>query len=137
MKEATKRMIRLYDLFNIDFMGYYFSKKTASYHHLFIGQKDGGPNTIENGVVLNKKTSHPYLHLIESKDYEIFELITKEMAEQKLKGELDMENLIRINDLLNYFEREYSSARSSRGYPLIKESYTRRLLKKWIFNRKK
>jgi len=35
-----------------------------------------------------------------------------------------------IDDILTCFEREYCGIRTKKGYPLIKEEYTRRLLKK-------
>ena len=74
-----------------------------------------------------QKTSHDYLHLIESKDYDIFLAITNEMIEENTKGYLDITNLRYINDCLSLFEREHCSDRSKKGKLLIKEDYTRRI----------
>jgi len=126
----TRLMISKFELTDIDFMGYTFDRKSASYHHLIIPRRLGGPKTIDNGAVLNGKTSHPYLHLIEGRDYEIFCLITSEMIDQNLKRKIDYENLKRIDGLLKYFEKEHCSDTNSYGEQLIREDYVKRLIKK-------
>ena len=71
-----------------DFMGYFiYTDKDLSYHHLLI------PNCLLknsyyywNGVILNSKTSHPYLHAIEQFDKDRFLAITCEMLDEKVKG---------------------------------------------------
>ena len=122
-------MISQYNLKKIDFMGYTFTRDNASYHHLIIPRRLGGPETVQNGAILNGKTSHPYLHIIERKDLDIFNLITSEMIDENIKGRLDPDNLRRINDLLNCFEREHSGDSTKKGKALIKEEYTRRFYK--------
>ena len=129
MKRITRLMIEEYNLKKIDFMGYSFTKDNASYHHLIIPRRLNGPETVQNGAILNGKTSHPYLHIIEYKDLEIFNLITSEMIDENIKGRLDPDNLRRINDLLTYFEREHSGDSTKKGKALIKEEYTRRFYK--------
>lgn len=129
MLHITKVMIHVFDIQEMDFMGYSIDKKNASYHHLIIPRRKGGPKTIDNGAVLNCRTSHPYLHVIEEKDYEIFYLITSEMIDQNIRRRLDLENIKRINELLNYFEREHCGDTNFSGEPLIRESYVRRLCK--------
>ena len=129
MKRITRLMIEEYNLKKIDFMGYSFTKDNASYHHLIIPRRLGGPETVQNGAILNGRTSHPYLHIIEYKDLDIFNLITSEMIDENIKGRLDPDNLRRINDLLTYFEREHSGDSTKKGKALIKEEYTRRFYK--------
>ena len=129
MKRITRLMIEEYNLKKIDFMGYSFTKDNASYHHLIIPRRLNGPETVQNGAILNGKTSHPYLHIIEYKDLDIFNLITSEMIDENIKGRLDPDNLRRINDLLTYFEREHSGDSTKKGKALIKEEYTRRFYK--------
>lgn len=107
----------------IDFMGYSFTKNNASYHHLIIPRRLNGPETIENGAVLNGLTSHPYLHIIESKDLEIFNLITSEMIDENIKGRIDVENIKRIHDLLIYFEKEHDHDTTKKKKLLIKRQY--------------
>lgn len=126
MKNITNIMIDLYNLKKIDFMGYTFTKNNASYHHLIIPKKLNGPETIQNGAVLNGKTSHPYLHRIQNVDIDVFNYITSEMIDENIKGHIDKENLRHIDDILTLFEREHSGDTTKHGKLLIKEEYTRR-----------
>lgn len=123
MKRITDLMIEMYNLKNIDMMGYIFNKNNASYHHLIIPRRLGGPKTIENGAVLNRKTSHPYLHIVEGIDLDMFVSITQEIIEQKALGRLDKECLERIDDILSCFEKEHSGKRTSKGKVLIKPEF--------------
>ena len=123
MKELTRLMIDTYNMKKIDFMGYYFNKKNASYHHLIIPKRNGGKETFENGVVLNGQTSHPYLHIIESIDEDIFDYITLEMIEEKYLCRVDEDSIRKIDDALHEFEKEYSGRRTSKGKILIKPEY--------------
>ena len=118
-------MYKLREL-GIDFMGYEYHKSDASYHHLIVPRRKGGPETIQNGAILMQSTSHNYLHTIEKYDLEIFEFITSEMIDENIKGYLDKENLHYIDDALKYFEHEYCSATTKKGKPLIKEQYLHR-----------
>lgn len=139
MREITKLMIQKYALMKLkyDFMGYPFERTNQlSFHHLIVPRRNCkakglGEGYLEwNGAILRQNTAHEYLHIIESYDYDKFLDITSEMIDENLKEYLDMENLKRINDILNEFEKEYCGTRTKRGYPLIRDSYTRRLLKK-------
>ena len=132
MKQITRLMIYEYKIKELkyDFMGYTFKlNKELSFHHLITPKRDGGKPTLQNGSVLVRDTAHDYLHRIESRDKEIFALITNEMIEENLKGKLDIENLRKIRDLLEYFEKEHCADKTNRGYPLIKEEYIRRRIK--------
>ena len=124
MKSITRLMINIYNLKKIDFMGYEFTKNNASYHHLIIPRRKGGPETIDNGAVLNMRTSHEYLHRIERVDLDAFNYITSEMIDENILGRLDVNNLKRIHDVLTQFEREHSSDTTKKGKLLIKEEYT-------------
>lgn len=129
MKEITKLMIREFKIKQLgyDFMGYSLQKRDIyTFHHLIIPNRNNGPMTRWNGAILCGKSSHPYLHLIESKDYDRFCYLTSEMIDENVKGYLDIENLRHINDCLKSFEREYSGARTRKGKVLIKEEYTKR-----------
>ena len=130
MKQVTKLMINEFKLKELgyDFMGYCLQEYDRyTFHHLIIPKRDGGKCERWNGSILCGETSHPYIHLIESKDYEIFQYITKEMIEMNKKEYLDIENLKRIHDLLNYFEREYHNKTNKKGDLLIKEKYITRV----------
>lgn len=139
MREITKLMIKKYDLKKLgyDFLGYPFKKTSElSFHHLIVAhryckEKGLGEGYLWwNGAILRQSTSHEYLHIIESKDLDRFNAITSELIDENVKGYLDQDNLLAINDILNGFEREYSGTRTKKGYPLIKEEYTRRLVRK-------
>ena len=139
MREITKEMIIAYKLKKLgyDFMGYQFNRsQQLSFHHLIVPHRHCKENGLGegylwwNGVILRQNTSHEYLHIIESKDLDRFNAITSELIDENIKGYLDQENLLAINDILNGFEREYCGARTKKGYPLIKEEYTRRLVRK-------
>lgn len=126
MKQIMKDMIKIYKIKELgyDFAGYELQKGDIyTYHHNIIAKRDGGPETIWNGAVLCGKTIHPYLHLIECKDPEIFYLITSEMIDENIKGRLDIDNLKRIHDLLLYFEREHDHDTSKKGKLLIKREF--------------
>lgn len=138
MKTITKLM---YDEFNIrrlkiDFMGYKVKRKESiSFHHLIIARKDCKQLHVPcegyvrwNGALLVQETSHEYLHIIEHVDPEIFYRITSEMIDENIKGKIDIENLKKINDLLLFFEKEHSNARSKKGKLLIKDIYLRRAM---------
>jgi len=127
MKAITRLMIEEYNLKNIDMMGYEFNRNNASFHHLIIPRRKGGKEIISNGAVLNGKTSHPYLHIVESIDYDRFLAITSEMIDENVMGRLDKGCLERIDDILNGFEREYCGLRSKKGKCLIKDEFTRRI----------
>lgn len=138
MKEITKQMIKNFKIMKLgmDFMGYEVKKKESlSFHHLIIPHRDcklyglGEGYLYWNGAILNQLTSHDYLHLIERIDYDIFLAITSEMIDENVKGYLDMENIRYIDDCLTFFEREHCSDRNKKGKILIKEEYTKRMMK--------
>jgi hypothetical protein len=123
MKKITEIMINEYKIKGIDMMGYRMNKNEASYHHLIIPRRKGGEESIENGAILNRKTSHPYLHIIEGIDREIFEYITIKMIEEKYIGRIDKRSIEEIDKVLDLFEREHSGKRTSKGKVLIKPEF--------------
>lgn len=139
MREITKEMIIAYKLKKLgyDFMGFEFNRpQQLSFHHLIIQHRYCKENGLGegylwwNGAILVQKTSHDYLHILENYDNDRFLAITSELIDENIKGYLDQENLLVIDDILNGFEKEYCGTRTKKGYPLIKEEYTRRLVRK-------
>lgn len=135
MKQVTKQMIRDYRIKKVgfDFMGYSLQKNDIyTFHHLIVPHRKckeqglGEGYLTWNGAILCGKTSHPYLHLIEAKDYEMFLAISSEMIDENIKGYLDIQNIRYIDDCLKSFEREHCSDRGNKGKLLIKEEYLRR-----------
>jgi len=139
MREITKLMIKRYALKSLkyDFMAYPFNdEKQLSFHHLIIPKRlsekagIGDGYVMWNGAILVQNTSHNYLHMIEQYDRDMFLAITREMIEENKKGYLDIENLKRIDDILKQFEKEYCNVRTRKGTYIIKEEYTKRLVKR-------
>ena len=139
MREVTKLMIQKYALMKLkyDFMGYEFSRPNQlSFHHLIVPHRlskekgIGEGYLMWNGAILRQDTAHDYLHTIEKYDYDMFSAITSEMIDENIKGHLDMVNLICTIDILTQFEKEYCGCRTKKGHPIIKEEYTRRLIRR-------
>ena len=138
MKEITKIMIKKYCLKKLkyDMMGYMFKKpQELSFHHTILSHKyckklGLGEGYWEwNGSILVQKTSHDFLHIVENYDFDRFLAITNELIDENIKEYVDKDNLIVINDILKGFEREYCSVRNKNNNLIIKEEYTRRLIK--------
>lgn len=128
MKELKAEMIKIYKINKLgyDFAGYTFkNQKQLSYHHLIVPKRLGGEDTVANGAILRQNTSHDYLHIIEERDREIFDLITQEMIQENLKCRLDIDNLKRIRDLLLYFEKEHKYDTTKKGKRIIKPEFVR------------
>lgn len=132
MREITKTMIEMYQLKKLkyDFMGYTFNKPDElSFHHLIVPKRDckkmglGKGYYLWNGAILKQETSHDYLHLIERIDRNYFLLITNYIIEQNQKGQLDIDTLKRIRELLLSFEDEYKNETDRDGKILIKKQY--------------
>ena len=140
MRDITKLMIVKYRLLELkyDFMGYEFNKeKDLSFHHLIVPHRLCDIKNIPedgyvewNGAILKQTTSHNYLHVVERYDRDMFNAITLRMIDENIKGYLDTNDIRYIDDVLNCFEKEYSGARTKSGKPLIKEEYTRRLIRR-------
>ena len=135
MREITEKMIKNFKIMELgfDFMAYNVDKKSSlSFHHLIIPHRESQKYKIGegylywNGAILRQNTSHDYLHLIETIDYDMFMAITSEMIDENIKGYLDITNLRYINDVLCQFEREHCSDMSKKGKLLIKDDYLKR-----------
>ena len=86
------------------------------------------------GAILCGETAHPYLHIVERYDRDKFLYLTRVLIEVNDQGFLPTEEqLIRMDDVLNEFEREHSSDTNKKGYYLVKDTFTRRLVKKKNF----
>ena len=109
-----------------DFMGYDFAeKKELSIHHVQ-PKSYGGKTEYHNIVLLNRETSHNYIHLIEDTDFKIFIEISQILRDENVSGEITRGHLLEIRKLLEFFESKYDRQYSKRGNLIIKEEYTRR-----------
>ena len=124
MKEITNLMIHKYNILElgIDFMGFSLQEKEKlTYDHLIVPRRLKGKETIQNGAILIE-ISHNYLHVIESYDLEIFNLITSEMIDENI-NKIDLEHIKRIDSLLLFFEMEHRNHTTRKGKPIIKDEY--------------
>ena len=139
MRTITIQMINDFKLKRLgyDFAGYTFDKTNQlSFHHLIVPRRECKARNIPsegylywNGAILRQNTSHDYLHQVEQYDYDRFLAITSELIDENILGELSIESLKRIRDVLESFEREYSGKRTNKGNLIIKESYVRDRIK--------
>jgi len=132
VREITSNMIEDFhiDKLGYDFMGYKFKNpRELSFHHLIVAKQYcdslglGDGYYRWNGAILKRSTSHDYLHLIQRIDDDIFLAITSEMIDENIKGELSIQNLRRIRDLLLYFENRYKERENKKGIKIIKKEY--------------
>lgn len=113
-KKITKDMITTFRLLELgyDFMGYTFDEDDLSFHHLLMPSHackdypDKG-RFMCNGAILNIRTSHKYLHLIERVDPFLFYLITSELIDINILRRVEIDNLWHIRKLLLEFEKEH------------------------------
>lgn len=119
---------RLYKEYNVgelgyDFMGYeYGDKRELSTHHI-IPKHNGGQTKKHNLCVLNRFTSHNYIHLIEDYDYKVFLQVSRELMIQVKQGKIDIEQLRNIDELLQFFEYKFRDETDRNGDLIIKPEY--------------
>ena len=125
MKPVTKEMIRLWDMKDVDWMGYKKAKNDIfTFHHLIVPNRKGGPYAMWNGAILCGGTGHPYLHVIENYDYDRFLYLTSKLIDINALGKLDFETIKQIDACLKYFEHEYQGKRTKGKKRIIKPEYT-------------
>jgi hypothetical protein len=131
MSRLREKLYKEYKLEELgyDFLGYTFdSKKELSTHHI-LPRHSGGKTKKDNLCVLNRFTSHNYIHLIEDTDYKVFLELSKYLLEEVKRGEIEREQLLRIADALQFFEFKYRNEEDRHGERLIKPEYkTKRII---------
>ena len=128
MGKLNDRLFYDFDLHKTgyDFMGYTFDdKKELSYHHIQTKQ-DKGKTTYENGALLNRLTSHNYIHTIEEYEYELFMELSQILKDEHKCKAITKEHLQEIRLILEYFECKYNNQYTKRGNLIIREEYIRR-----------
>lgn len=123
MKPITNVMINEWGVKKICWMGYKVSKENPfTYHHL-VKKEHGGKESLENGAILTD-IAHRYLHIIESRDKELYEYINNVLWQINEQGFTALpRQLLAIDYLLKEFEKKYCNERSSSGKILIKREY--------------
>lgn len=136
MSRLRERLYKDYNIENLgyDFMGYEFgSKKELSTHHI-IPRHTGGQSKKNNLCVLNRNTSHNYIHLIEDYDYKTFLQISASLMKQVKEGKISIDELKRIDELLLFFEDKFKNEQSRSGELLIKDDYKIKRITKNLHN---
>lgn len=125
MSRLREKLYKEYDLEKLgyDFMGYEFSsKKELSTHHI-IPKHSGGQTKKSNLCILNRYTSHNYIHLIEEYDYKAFLNISRCLMEQVKLGKVSIGEINIIYELLQEFEFKHKDDTDRNGVLIIKKEY--------------
>lgn len=111
---------------NMCWMGYEVKQNNPfTFHHI---QKrcHNGKLEINNGAILTRN-AHEFLHIIESRDLDMYEYINAILKEINVQGYMPIERQIKaIDSILNQFVKEHCSDRTRNGNFLIKERYLRK-----------
>ncbi len=131
MRSITITMINEFKMTNMDWMGYVLQRgEEYDFHHIKKKCK-GGQVIIPNGAILTRNVSHPYLHVIELKDLDVYKYVNNILKAINTQGYMPTENQLKLIDsVLAGFEREYSGKTFNSGKPIIKESYVLRRIKR-------
>ncbi|MEG0909068.1 MAG: hypothetical protein RSH78_01765 [Bacilli bacterium] len=129
MRRITKEMIKIYGMSDIDWMGYKLeNRQQFTYHHI-VKKQYHGLDTISNGAILIGETSHNYIHVIESRELDMFVYLNRILKEINNSSKMPTKTeLLKIYDCLLKFERDHCSDVNRFNEPLIKEDYTKRII---------
>lgn len=109
-----------------DFMGFLFDdKKELSYHHIKTKQQKGD-TTYENGALLNRITSHNYIHTIEEYEFDLFMELSDILKDEHKCKAITKEHLLEIRAILEFFEHKYENQYTKRGNLIVRNDYIRR-----------
>lgn len=123
MKEITRIMINEYGVKRICFMGYKVSKDNPYTYHHIKKKENGGKEEKKNGAILTD-IAHRYLHIIESRDKELYDLINNVLWQINEQGFAPLERqLLAIDYILKIFEEKYKGEKGRSGKVLIKKEY--------------
>ena len=128
MKHLVIEMKHIWKVNDVDWMGYSLKKvDSLSFHHI-VKKENHGKFEIDNGALLNNNTSHPYLHLIEIKDLELYIYLNNLLKNINSQREYPTrQQLLAIDSILKQFEREHCSDKNSKGKLLIKKEFYDRM----------
>ena len=128
MKHLVIEMRHIWNVKNIDWMGYQINRgDSLSFHHV-VKKEHHGKYEMDNGALLNCNSSHPYLHLIENKDLELYIYLNNLLKNINSQREFpSKQQLLAIDAILRQFEREHCSDRNNKGKFLIKSEFYDRM----------
>lgn len=126
MRPITKRMIKLYNIDNLCFMGYEVNRDNPYTYHHIKKVEDGGKINLKNGAVLTLN-AHEYLNTIEMRDYDIYLYLNnlfQKINEQGYKPTVQQYRT--INHLLKLFEDQHKNEKFKSGKMILKQIYLQR-----------
>ena len=129
MKPVTKLMITEYAMKSVDWMGYKLMRGDIFTYHHIEKRENGGKLTIENGAILCGKSAHPYLHLVDHIDPDMYHYINGILMSINRTRHIDVHLLEEIDRTLKSFERENQGRKNAKGKILIRDIYTDRNFK--------
>ena len=123
MKSVTNLMINEYGVRRVCFMGYKVSKDNPyKFNHLKKKEHEGKED-LKNGAILTD-IAHKYLHIIESRDKELYDLLNNVLWQINEQGFAPLERqLLAIDYILRIFEEKHQKDRAKSGKILIKREY--------------
>ena len=126
VKPVTRLMIRDYGMKSVDWMGYTLMRGDIFTYHHIEKREEGGKITRENGAILCGKTGHPYLHIIEHIDPDMYHYLNGILMSINRIGHIDVHLLEEIDRTLRIFEIENQGRKNAKGKSLIRDIYTER-----------
>lgn len=127
LDKVKREMLRIYEpISGLDWMNYKLVRKEVTYHHCIKKRCNGGKRTMENGALL-MPVAHQYLHLIEYRDIETYELINnlfRVVNEQQY--EPTHEQRLAMEYLLREFESVHRWDKGRKGKLLLQRKYLKR-----------
>lgn len=123
MKDLLRVMISEYKLKGEDFFGYKLSKDNPYTYHHIKKRCHGGKLTRENGAILTK-IAHEYLHIIESRDLQLYKYINNVLSQinEQMHEPLERQ-ILAIWYMLEIFEEKHKNDKTAKGKILIKSQY--------------
>ncbi len=112
-----------------DMMGYIILEgDQLSFHHI-IPTSSGGPDTAANCSPLSMNISHPYIHVVERYDIQLFRDISYELMRIKERGYVDIDGLLAIDQMLTYFEGRFDGQYNQKNNLIIRPEFKIRIQK--------
>ena len=126
MDFVTRELITIYKPLDLDWLNFKITRENPITYHHIDKREFGGKKTIDNGALLTR-TSHQYLHLIESKEDKLYYAINqllKLINKQKTPPSQEQRQI--MDFLLDEFYKEHYNDTNAKGKPLIKDKYLKR-----------
>ena len=117
------------NILGYDMMGYVIVEgDQLSFHHI-VTISSGGEDTPANCAPLSMNVSHPYIHVVERYDSQLFDDLSYELMRMKERGYIDTEGLLAIDQMLTYFESRFDGEYNQKNHLIIRPEFKVRIQK--------